>query len=250
MDNPIFEPHFSAEHLARKIDHLKTRINKLPVISIVKRRGIDFVRSKQEGSSGSYQEKRAGSKEGANLVMLAKEREQLNEQLNLAEHEWSRYYSKLPLQVPTDIYRILPVPECMTLSYYNNPPAVENPYPINTSYVFKGKTLRSRFEYIGVQAIDEMGLEFKNEIPIITPEGNYFLDIVIPVPERGRCVGFEFCGRIDDPKYINSIRNKITDYIGLGLVPWHDIIFIFGGETWIPPVQEIKNAIIFGIENC
>lgn len=250
MDNPIFEPHFSAEHLARKIDYLKAKIGEMPKISKIKRGANDYIRVVDPRSPNMTFEKKADSPEGNRLIALNSEKAHLISLLKDAEEQWRKLYkTPVPDNIP-NICRVLPIPECLSLSYYNNPPEAENPYTVKSSYVFEGKILRSRFEYIGVQAIKSLGLEFKNEIPVFTPDGTYFLDIVIPVPERGRCVGFEFCGKINDPKYINSTRNKLTDYIGIGLVPWHDIIFIFGGETWIPPAEEIQRAVIFGIENC
>ena len=138
----------------------------------------------------------------------------------------------------------------MTLDYYETPPDIINPHKNDTPYVSSDKILRSRFEVIATEAINELGLDFKNEIPIITPTGTYFMDIVIPVYERGRCVGFEFCGKAEDQNYVNRINIKTLSYTSVGIIPNRDVIFIYGGEKWLPSVEQIKSAIIFGVENC
>ena len=136
--------------------------------------------------------------------------------------------------------RIRPVPTHMTLEYYNDPPIIDNPYKNETPYQADGKIFRSRFEVIAIEVIKELGLEYKNEIPICTPNGTYFMDIVIPVMEKHRCVGFEFCGRADDQKYINSQLPKVLSYLNVGLIPNHDVIFVLGGKDWLPDIDEIK----------
>lgn len=245
MTDPSYEPHFSAEHLARKIYWLNKRIESLPKGLIVKHRGLQYVRIVP-----SNMEKRLDSEEGRLLADAVTKRKRLQAELDSLNASMKSLYPKVILEDPPPINRALPVPQVMTLEYYNNPPEIENPYPKESSYLFEDLNLRSRFEVLAAEAFRDLGIPFKNEIPVITTNGVYFLDMVTPVPERGRCVGFEFCGKADDFKYMNSLNTKVMSYLSVGLIPNHDVIFVFGGKTWLPSMREIKNAIIFGIENC
>ena len=246
MSSPSYEPHFSAEHLARKIFYLQNKLDSLPRGYVVRRRNKDYVRI----TGPNIIERGVSTPEGMQLLNSVNEYNKTLNELKLAQNEWTKYYRGLNLEPPKPINRSLPTPECMTLAYYENPPAITNDYKTLTPYPFDDLILRSRFEYIAAETFKEMGIPFKYEIPIITPGGILFPDMVVPVPERGRCVGFEFCGKSGDHKYMTNISNKMINYNDIGLVPNHDIIFVFGGENWLPPISEIKNAIIFGIENC
>ena len=248
MNNHFYEPHFSAEHMARKIFYLEDKMKNLRSGSLVTRRGNQYIRIPEKRNS--YFEKKADSPEGRILLNEILEAKKTKNELSLILKEWKEYYPSVDLLPPPPLRRSLPVPEQMTLENYLNHPNCNNPHPNKTPYVFEDIVLRSRFELIAAQAFKDLGISFKNEFPIITPACIFFMDMVVPVPERGRCVGFEFAGRIDDPVYMNNVNYKITNYISVNLIPNHDVIFVFGGKDWLPSTDEIKKAIIFGIENC
>ena len=249
MSSPPYEPHFSAEHLARKIFYLQDKLDSLPRGYVVRRHNKDYVRVRGTNKTGQI-ERSLSTPEGMRLLEAAKEYDKTQTELQHAQNEWTKYYRGLKPEQPKPINRSLPVPECMTLAYYENPPEITNECKILTPYPFDDLILKSRFEYIAAETFKEMGISFKYEMPVITSGGALFPDMVVPVPERGRCVGFEFCGKSGDHKYMTNISNKMLLYNDIGLVPNHDIIFVFGGENWLPTISEIKNAIIFGIENC
>lgn len=247
MSSPSYEPHFSAEHLARKIFYLRNKLDSLPRGYVVTRHNNKYIRIKL--SSGTI-ERSIATPEGKDLLAQANKYKQTLTELQNTQKEWLTHYPGLDLQEPKPINRSLPIPECMTLAYYENPPDIKNDCKILTPYPFDDLILKSRFEYIAAETFKEMGIPFKYEIPIITPGGVLFPDMIVPVPERGRCVGFEFCGKSGEHKYMTNNSNKMIYYNDTGLVLNHDIIFVYGGENWLPPISEIKNAIIFGIENC
>ncbi|MBO4579053.1 MAG: hypothetical protein J5715_02745 [Clostridiales bacterium] len=247
MSSPSYEPHFSAEHLARKIFYLRNKLDSLPRGYVVRRHNREYVRI--NGLSGIV-ERSINTSEGMQLLNAVNEYNKTMRELKNAQDEWTKYYRNVTLEQPKPVNRSLPIPECMTLAYYENPPDIKNDYKILTPYPFDDLILRSRFEYIAAETFKEMGIPFKYEIPVITPAGVLFPDMIVPVPERGRCVGFEFCGKSGEHKYMTNNSNKMINYNDAGLVINHDIIFVFGGENWLPPISEIKNAIIFGIENC
>ena len=152
--------------------------------------------------------------------------------------------------IPPAICRSLHIPEQMTLAYYDNPPKKINPYP-NHGYILGDMAFKSCFEMIAAQAITGLGLEFKYELPILTANNVYlFMDMVIPIPERGRCIGFEFCGMMEDHKYMHDIQARMISYADIGLVPYHDVFYVFGGEKWLPTTRELQNTVIFAVENC
>ena len=249
MNNPALEPHFSAEHMTRKIYYLKEQMDKLHQGTIIIRRGLEYVKIYKRYNSPAF-ERRLNTPEGMLLAKEIAEYRKLKIEYEELISQYNRYYPNVDLERPSIIQRALPVPNSMTMEYYNSPPDIIDPYPPQTPYIFEGIVMKSRFEIIAAQAIRELNLEFKYGIPIITPQSNFFIDMIIPVPERGRCVGFEFCGKVDDFKYMNTNCTKKLAYLEIGLIPNHDVIFVYGGQNWIPPTREIKNAIIFGIENC
>ena len=250
MNNPVFEPHFSAEHTARKILYLKEQLAQLPKGLILTRHGKTYIRYKNPSTETSYHEKRIDSNEGRMIYDLICERKKIQDSLDKELIYWNTFYKNVTVPDIEANIHILPVPTCMTLDYYQNPPDIEDPYKPETPYIFEGLVLKSRFELIAAQAFKALGLEFKYDVPIVTQHGDYFMDMVVPVPERGRCVGFEFCGKTDDFKYMNSNSTKRMAYLSVGLIPNHDVIYVHGGQSWLPPTREIMNAIIFGVENC
>lgn len=245
----MYGPHFSAGFLCRRITYLESQIAILPRGSFFTRRGNQYVKFKTLEQS-SYTERSINTDKGRQMACLINKHQILTNQLRFYKNMYKTYYPGGRIENLPQPTCIRPVPTQMTIEYYNHPPTIDNPYINETPYHADGNIFRSRFELIAVEAIKELGLEYKNEIPICTPSGTYFMDIVIPVYERNRCVGFEFCGRADDQKYINSQMPKILSYINVGLIPNHDVIFVLGGKDWLPDIDEIKRAIIFGIENC
>lgn len=249
MNDPIFEPHFSAEHLSRKIQYLKNKMKGLPKGKIILRDNLEYVRIYGNKEISTF-EKRTNTPEGRVLAEQVREYQITKKEYDKVSAEFKKYYPRLIPEKQEEIQRYMPIPHCMSLNYYDNPPDIRNTAVIDTPYIFEDMILRSRFELIAAQTFKAMGISFKYDIPIQTENGIYFLDMLVPVPERGRCVGFEFCGKFGDSKYMNNLSTKIVSYSGIGLIPYHDVIFVFGGKTWLPHINEIKRAIIFGIENC
>lgn len=244
----MYGPHFSAGFLCRRITYLEDQLKLLPIGCMHMRNNFQYVKIKYPHSS--YIEKSINSPEGKKYSFLIAKRRKIINELQFFKSVYNKYYHGLAIIPQPEITRYSPIPESLTLDYYENPPELTNPHKIETPYISSDKILRSRFELIATETINELGLEFKNEMPIITPTGTYFMDIVIPVYERGRCVGFEFCGKAEDQNYVNRLNIKSLSYTSVGIIPNRDVIFIYGGEKWLPSVEQLKSAIIFGIENC
>ena len=250
MNIPSFEPHFSAEHLSRKIRYLETELASLPKGSIISRNGNKYVRLYESGGKKSTVEKKLDSPEGNKAASIISLRQSIIDDLNTQSKTVNELYPGMTVTEPPTIIRSTPIPKQMTLDYYDNPPDVVNPYP-NHGYVLGDIAFKSRFELIAAQAIKGLGLPFKSEVPIQTASEYFlFMDMMIPVPERGRCVGFEFCGMMDNHKYMHDIQAKMISYADLGMVPYHDVFYVFGGEKWLPTIRELQSMIIFAVENC
>ena len=230
-------------------EYWRGRLAELPRGTFTVRRGKEYVRIFGENGGATF-ERRIDTEEGALLARQVSEYQVMKSEYDAAMNSFKMLYPRTIPESQGEIQRALPIPEVMTLAYYENPPDIKDPYEPQTPYVFEGIIMKSRFEVLAGDAFRELGLEFKYDVPIVTPQGNYFIDMIVPVPERGRCVGFEFCGKVDNFKYMNSNCTKKLAYLEVGLIPNHDVIFVYGGQNWMPPMREIKNAIIFGVENC
>ncbi len=245
----MYGPHFSAGFLCRRISYLEEQLGKMPCGSIFTRNNTQYVKLKWPNST-RYLEKRLQTPDGLKMSGWIALQRKISNDLKFYRAMYNKYYPgtrMINIAIPE---RILPTPPQMTIEYYNDPPKVENPHKIETPYNVDDSTVRSRFEVIAVETIKELGLDYKNEIPIITPSGTYFMDIVIPVYEKNRCVGFEFCGKSEDTNYINSQIPKVLSYMSVGMIPNHDVVFIMGRKNWLPDTNELKRSIILGVENC
>lgn len=247
MNTPSFEPRFSPEHLVRRIHYLEQEISSLPTGSVITRDEQQYIRV-TDPENNTF-ERILSSKDGQHYSDLIDRRKTLKKEVKSIVRFLNDPPPKVTRSLPP-IIRSTQIPFQLTLDYYNNPPEVTNPYP-NCGYVLGAISFKSRFELIAAQAISELGLPFRSELPILTSNNGYlFMDIVIPVPERGRCVGFEFCGMMENHKYMHDIQAKMISYADLGMVPNHDVFYVFGGEKWLPTKTELQNIIIFAVENC
>jgi len=239
--------YWSDDYLARKIDYLNNRLKDCPKCSFVYRKGVEYIRVMDKRP---YVEKSTQKTDGKKLLEKHKIRINLEQIISEYYGEWKRRHGNTIIPKVKKSHPIRTVPNQMTIDFYDKAIGQNNPIKQETKYIHKDIIARSRFEINGLEALDELGLEYKYEVTINAGKHYYSLDILIAVREKNRCVGIELCGRYGDVKYMYNFYDKFHDYCDGGLVPWHDIFFIFGGDDWMPSMEQIKRIIVMAVENC
>ncbi|MCQ2516044.1 MAG: hypothetical protein MJ094_04195 [Saccharofermentans sp.] len=132
----------------------------------------------------------------------------------------------------------------MTDEKWNSLPQSANPLPIRTKYVHNGIRMRSRFEMLVAEVIDELNLQFKYEIAITLGGDIVYPDFTVYLPELGMCFIIECLGKVDDPDYVITNTRKLIDYYKAGFVPDIDLLVFCGQKESLPDTLFIRNQIV------
>lgn len=238
---------WSDQYISRKIKYLNNKISQLPKCSIVNRNGTQYIRVI---NNKPYYERSTLKEEGKELVSKHNLREDLKKQLVFHKNEWEKRHKDMPLP---DVPKAIPyksIPYQMSIDFFDKCRSNSNTIESDAQYVHKNNIVRSRFEMDGLEALDSLGLEYKYEVTIKTKWKDYSLDAMVAIREKNRCIGIEFGGMFGDNRYMNDVYIKMQSYSDEGLVPWHDVFFLFGGKNWMPDMESIKKAIVYAVENC
>lgn len=246
--NPL-TPHFSSSFLALRISYLKSELEKLPSGYTYFSKEHEYVRVTKSPQNHKVPYTRSVDTEaGKKIKEQVLKYQYFKQLLNKTNSLWRQYYGG---PVPTAVYTpSRSTPRTMTAQYYQQAVGGTNPHEFDATYIFEGISMRSRFEVMAAKILRELDIDFKYEVSITTHEGTYSIDILAFIPEKNRCIGFEFAGRFGDPKYMQANAVKLIAYSTIDLVPNRDIYWVWGGKNWLPSMDELKRVIICAIENC
>lgn len=243
-------PHFSEGYLALRITYLRNEIKKLPSGYYVYHHGSDYIRTiEMVDGKRKVTERSINTKEGKRLSKLISYRAELKDKLKKIMGEWNKYYGG---KVPEVYYHKnnIPLHPCMTINFYDQAEACTNSIENNKGYELNNINMRSRFELVSGVIVDNLYLDFKYEVTINLMGNRYSIDILIALPEKGRCIAIELAGLFGDVGYQIKNMRKQSDFITAGLIPNRDFFVIWGGENWLPSDNDIKRIIIAAVENA
>jgi len=99
-----------------------------------------------------------------------------------------------------------------------------------------GIMVRSKSESIIADALYERGIPFRYEQQLLIGEFKFYPDFTILDPrDPRRVIYWEHLGRMDDPRYINRTRFKLSNYLEARLIP--GINLILTSETHKVPLD-------------
>jgi len=240
--------YFSKEFLALRINYLKTEINNLPSGYYVNHKGVNYVRTtKYVDGRRVDNEYKLDTADGKKLANKIEYRRKCVNRLKVLMTQWKTMY-KGPVPITKNKPLAHKLNEYMTIGFYNSAQPCTNDYPNEYNYVFNGISMRSRLELLAAQILTELEMDFKYEVTIELNGRNYSIDMLVAIPEKGRCIAFEFAGKYEDSEYRFNNMKKQRKYLDAGIIQNLDCFVIWGGDKWIPSIEDLRKFIITAIE--
>lgn len=119
----------------------------------------------------------------------------------------------------------------MHFDYEKNPNHIEN--LIHTGY--NGNFVRSKSESIIDLILSNHNIPFRYECKLDLGDITYYPDFTIRHPKTGEIYYWEHFGKMDDPKYVNTVISKLHTYINHGIIPSINLITTY--ETQNLPIK-------------
>ena len=115
-------------------------------------------------------------------------------------------------------------------------------FPKELNFVTKGGVrVRSKSEKIIGDKLEEMGIAYRYEEPVMLPDGHvYYPDFTI-IAANGKKIYWEHFGKLDDKEYLEKMAFKIRNYAKNGITPGNNLIITF--ESDIVSLENIENLI-------
>lgn len=98
-----------------------------------------------------------------------------------------------------------------------------------------GNPVRSKSESIIDMLLTKYHIPFRYECKLELNEIIYYPDFTIRHPKTGKIYYWEHFGKMDDPKYFNTVTVKLHTYINHGIIPSIDLITTY--ETLKRPLK-------------
>ena len=219
----------SRRSLELRMSYIKEQMKKLPHGSFGSVRGRATVKISYDPFDPSvttynYRRYYIDSPKGRFYSPLIKEYLRYAAELKRLEAEWNIIYKIPPRNISYPLkkrrHTIFDGDFFEKAESNMNSRRIENPIP------YKGMTLRSKNELIGVQILEKFGLEYKVEPKVGDGFDQLYPDLIFNIPEQCRCAGIEIDGAIDKEQYAYKSRNRRIGYLNMDLMPGKDIIFL------------------------
>lgn len=123
----------------------------------------------------------------------------------------------------------------MNAEYEKNPSHPEN--LIHTGY--SGTPVRSKAESMIDNWLCQYHIPFRYECKLDLGEIVYYPDFTIRHPKTGEIYYWEHFGKMNDPRYCNTVSSKLNTYIQYGIIPSINLI-----TTYETPSRPLTNDFI------
>ena len=219
------------EYLSLKINYCRQRLDQLPKFTLTEHKVNGISRSIIKIDNHKFC---IDTTVGKQYYELYKEREELDNQLQIYEAIWRVYFKGEPLPEckPCKINRFVSLypnrQVLMDKSFFDSLQNDDNKkYQKYKSNFYNGIYYRSASERDIAIYYTEMGIPFKYE-PSITLAGipkTINPDFALYIKELDSCKFHEHLGMKEFADYLRDTKIKYNNYIGAGLIPDLDIIF-------------------------
>ena len=123
-------------------------------------------------------------------------------------------------------------------------------YEQNTSFpeglvhkTLSGKLVRSKSESMIDMILSQYQLAFRYEPKLILGEIVVYPDFVIRHPQTGELFYWEHFGKLDDPKYVVRMNEKLQVYISHGIIPSVNLILTFETSKHPLTIDKIERLV-------
>lgn len=107
----------------------------------------------------------------------------------------------------------------------------------------KGLKVRSKSESIISTLLDMNDIPYRYEYPLRVGERTFHPDFTVVNPFTQKIFYWEHFGMMDDPKYRNKTRKKLSSYINSGITPWDKLIMTFESNEDMFDAEYINKII-------
>ena len=120
----------------------------------------------------------------------------------------------------------------------------KNPYNVNYKLSYNGILFNSNLELQFAKIMDDYGIPYKYEPEITVYDGrNRYPDFVIYLPWLDLIILVEIFGLCDKDNYINSVRDRIYDYMKSGWQPGRSMMMLYHYDQEIILPEMIMDEI-------
>ena len=216
---------------SRHLKYLHKRINKLPNISIGKRKmngkDVEVIRVYQNvnGTKKRLQFNASSPKSSKWKLLMTEKAALISREKNL---EFQSYLNN-PLDKSADntheAAQNLHQDQFSKVAFDSLEEL--NDKNIQGGYEYDGHLFRSKSELMMAQLFNELGLEYKYEILFVAGQTRYYIDFAVYCPETGRFFFVEHFGRMSDENYRVRTIQKKTCYIQNRYIEGLDILYTY-----------------------
>ena len=125
-----------------------------------------------------------------------------------------------------------------------------NDYPKDKEYLHNGIIMRSVFETVVAQILDQLGIEYKYDT-LIRVSGKKHLspDFAMNLREFNRCGFAEAMGGLSNFGYLNNNIDKYGKYLNCGLYPNRDVALIPADNDYRPDQSTIMRMLAIVLDS-